>query len=105
MPSSLIGYRLVGFLPPTTSRKLLATINAIEERLSDERGLVYRYRSHDGLEARRAHSFCAPLWLAQALALTGQPARARTAFARAADFVNDVGLLAEEVDPLRQESS
>ena len=32
------------------------------------------------------------------MALSGQPARARTVFERAAAFVNDVGLLAEEVD-------
>ena len=35
-------------------------------------------------------------WLAQALARAGQPARARVVFERAAAFVNDVGLLAEE---------
>jgi alpha,alpha-trehalase len=33
------------------------------------------------------------------MALAGQPARARQVFERAAAFVNDVGLLSEEVDP------
>ena len=93
---------LVGFLPADDPR-VLATINAIEERLSDERGLVYRYRSHDGLEGEEGTFLLCTFWLAQALARAGQPARARTAFARAADFVNDVGLLAEEVDPLSGE--
>ena len=93
---------LVGFLPADDPR-VLATINAIEEHLSDERGLVYRYRSHDGLEGEEGTFLLCTFWLAQALALAGQPARARTAFARAADFVNDVGLLAEEVDPLSGE--
>jgi GH15 family glucan-1,4-alpha-glucosidase len=37
-------------------------------------------------------------WLAQALALAGQPERAHDVFERAAAFVNDVGLLSEEVD-------
>ena len=32
------------------------------------------------------------------MALSGQPERARAVFERAAAFVNDVGLLAEEVD-------
>jgi GH15 family glucan-1,4-alpha-glucosidase len=41
--------------------------------------------------------------LAQALAKTGQAARARTVFERALAFVNDVGLLAEEVDPVSGE--
>jgi hypothetical protein len=40
---------LVGFLPADDPR-VLATIDATEECLIDERGLVYRYRSHDGLE-------------------------------------------------------
>ena len=38
-------------------------------------------------------------WLAQALAMTGRVDRAREVFERAAAYVNDVGLLAEEVDP------
>jgi GH15 family glucan-1,4-alpha-glucosidase len=37
-------------------------------------------------------------WLAHALALTDQPARARRVFERVLPYVNDVGLLAEEVD-------
>src|SRR3712207_8185205 len=42
-------------------------------------------------------------WLAQALALAGQVDRAREVFARAAAFVNDLGLLSEEVDPVSGE--
>ena len=89
---------LVGFLPADDPR-VLATIDATEERLTDERGLVYRYRSHDGLEGDEGTFLLCTFWLAQALARAGQPARARTVFERAAAFVNDVGLLAEEVDP------
>jgi GH15 family glucan-1,4-alpha-glucosidase len=37
-------------------------------------------------------------WLARALAEAGQLERARLVFERAAKYVNDVGLLAEEVD-------
>ena len=93
---------LVGFLPADDPR-ILATINATEERLTDERGLVYRYRSHDGLEGEEGTFLLCTFWLAQALARAGQPARARTVFERAAAFVNDVGLLAEEVDPVNGE--
>ncbi len=93
---------LVGFLPGDDPR-VLATINATEERLTDERGLVYRYRSHDGLEGEEGTFLLCTFWLAQALARAGQPARARTVFERAAAFVNDVGLLAEEVHPVSGE--
>jgi len=89
---------LVGFLP-ADEPKVLATINATEERLTDERGLVYRYRSHDGLDGEEGTFLLCTFWLAQALARAGQTARARTVFERVVAFVNDVGLLAEEVDP------
>jgi alpha,alpha-trehalase len=93
---------LVGLLPADDPR-VLATIAAIEDRLTDERGLVYRYRSHDGLEGEEGTFLLCTFWLAQALARAGEPARARTVFERAAAFVNDVGLLAEEVDPVNGE--
>jgi len=93
---------LVGFLPADDPR-VLSTINATEERLTDERGLVYRYRSHDGLEGEEGTFLLCTFWLAQALARAGQTARARTVFERAVSFVNDVGLLAEEVDPVSGE--
>ncbi len=89
---------LVGLLPADDPR-VLATIKATEERLTDDRGLVYRYRSHDGLDGDEGTFLLCTFWLAQALARAGQPDRARTVFERAAAFVNDVGLLAEEVDP------
>jgi alpha,alpha-trehalase len=89
---------IVGFLPATDPR-VLATIDAIEQRLADDRGLVYRYLSEDGLEGEEGTFLLCTFWLAQALAMSGQPGRARDVFDRVAAFVNDVGLLAEEVDP------
>ncbi len=56
-----------------------------------------------GSRAKKARSFLCTFWLSQALARSGQTARARTVFERAAAFVNDVGLLAEEVDPVSGE--
>ena len=90
---------LVGFLP-ADDPKVLATIDATEAHLTDARGLVYRYRSHDGLAGEEGTFLLCTFWLAQALARAGQTKRARTVFERAAAFVNDVGLLAEEVDPV-----
>jgi alpha,alpha-trehalase len=91
---------IVGFLPADDPR-VLATIDAIAERLTDSRGLVYRYRTEegvDGLEGDEGTFLLCTFWLAQALALSGQIDRAKAAFATGAAFVNDVGLLAEEVD-------
>ncbi|MCE3551790.1 glycoside hydrolase family 15 protein [Pseudonocardia sp. RS11V-5] len=94
---------LVGFLPANDPR-VLATIDAVAERLTDARGLVYRYRTEpgansDGLAGEEGTFLLCTFWLAQALAASGQGERARQVFDRAARYVNDVGLLAEEVDP------
>jgi GH15 family glucan-1,4-alpha-glucosidase len=81
---------------------MLATIEAIAERLTDERGLVYRYRTEggvDGLAGAEGTFLLCTFWLAQALAMAGRVQRARAVFDRAAGYANDVGLLAEEVDP------
>ena len=89
---------LVGFLPSDDPR-VLSTIEATEARLTDARGLVYRYRALDALDGDEGAFLLCTFWLAQALAMAGRPTRARAVFERAAAFVNDVGLLAEEVDP------
>ena len=92
---------IVGFLPASDPR-MLATIDAIAGRLTDERGLVYRYDTAggvDGLEGQEGTFVLCTFWLAHALALADQPGRAREIFERAISYLNDVGLLAEEVDP------
>jgi GH15 family glucan-1,4-alpha-glucosidase len=92
---------IVGFLPADDPR-MLATIDAIEQRLTDDRGLVYRYRTEDGVDGLAGEEgtfLLCTFWLAQALALSGQVERATAVFERAVGFVNDVGLLAEEIDP------
>ena len=88
---------IVGFLPGDDP-KVRATVNAIAERLTDRRGLVYRYRVDDGLEGKEGAFLLCTFWLAHALALGGEPTRAREVFGRAAALANDVGLLAEEAD-------
>jgi len=88
---------LVGFLPAGDSR-MRSTIEAIARQLSDERGLVYRYRSPDGLEGEEGSFLLCTFWLVQALAAAGEVARARALFEVAAGHANDVGLLSEEVD-------
>jgi GH15 family glucan-1,4-alpha-glucosidase len=92
---------IVGFLPADDPR-MLATIDAIQERLTDDAGLVYRYRTDegvDGLAGEEGTFLLCTFWLAQALALSGQVDRARAVFESAITFANDLGLLAEEVDP------
>ncbi|MGZ8605826.1 MAG: glycoside hydrolase family 15 protein [Actinomycetota bacterium] len=91
---------IVGFLPGDDPR-VRSTIDAIEERLTDERGLVYRYlvgETDDGVRGEEGTFLLCTFWLAQALAIAGETARARAVFERAIAYANDVGLLSEEVD-------
>jgi GH15 family glucan-1,4-alpha-glucosidase len=89
---------IVGFLPADHPR-IFATIEATSERLTDRRGLVYRYRSRDGLDGSEGCFLLCTFWLAHAFALAGELDRAVETFERAASYANDVGLLSEQVDP------
>lgn len=98
LDASCLTIPLTGFLPANDER-MVATIEAIETHLTDDQGLVYRYRGGDGLAGEEGTFLLCTFWLAQALARAGQPDRARQVFDRAAGYLNDVGLLSEEVDP------
>jgi alpha,alpha-trehalase len=98
LDASVLRIPIVGFLPGDDPR-VRATTDAIAERLTDERGLVYRYRAHDGLEGGEGSFLLCTFWLARAQALAGELEQARRTFESAAGYANDVGLLSEEVDP------
>jgi GH15 family glucan-1,4-alpha-glucosidase len=88
---------ITGFLPGDDPR-MKATIDATAERLTDERGLVYRYLAQDGLAGEEGTFLLCTFWLAQAQALAGELDQAVATFERAVAAINDVGLLAEEID-------
>ncbi len=101
LDASALCVPLVGFLPATDPR-VRATIEAIATRLTDARGLVRRYDPRevdDGVGGGEGAFLLCTFWLAHALALAGEVDRAREVFERAAGHANDLGLLAEEVDP------
>jgi GH15 family glucan-1,4-alpha-glucosidase len=98
LDASVLMMPIVGFVAADDPR-MRATIDAIAERLTDERGLVYRYISDDGLGGDEGTFLLCTFWLAHAQALAGQLDDACATFERAAVFANDVGLLAEEIDP------
>jgi GH15 family glucan-1,4-alpha-glucosidase len=89
---------ITGFLPADDPR-MKATIDATAARLTDERGLVYRYLSRDGVSGGEGAFLLCTFWLAQAQALAGDLDAATATFECAVAAINDVGLLAEEVDP------
>ena len=93
---------MVGFLAGDHPR-VLSTIDAIENELTDNQGLVYRYRTDDGLAGQEGSFLLCTFWLAHARALAGQTRRAREIFERAIACANDLKLFSEQVDPNNQE--
>ncbi|MBL0887036.1 glycoside hydrolase family 15 protein [Myceligenerans indicum] len=98
LDASALMIPIVGLLPGTDPR-VLSTIDAIADRLTDDHGLVYRYRTStdvDGLPGDEGTFLLCTFWLAQAQAQAGRVDDARATFERATRYANDVGLLAEE---------
>jgi GH15 family glucan-1,4-alpha-glucosidase len=94
---------LVGFLPPSDER-VHGTIAAIQRQLMHD-GFVRRYlteETDDGLPGGDGAFLACSFWLADNLALVGRRAEARDLFERLSGIANDVGLLAEEYDPVRK---
>jgi alpha,alpha-trehalase len=98
LDASSLMLTITGFLAADDPR-MKATIDAIAQRLTDKRGLVYRYLDHDGLAGEEGTFLLCTFWLAQAQALAGEVEAAIATFERAVAAINDVGLLAEEIDP------
>ena len=100
LDASSLMVSLVGFLPGDDAR-VQSTVDAIAAGLTDERGLVYRYRvcaGVDGLDGDEGTFLLCTFWLARALAMAGRTGEAREVFGRAVGCVNDLGLLSEEID-------
>ncbi|WP_329180127.1 glycoside hydrolase family 15 protein [Streptomyces sp. NBC_01477] len=92
----------VGFLPPS-DRRVVGTVEAVRREL-DHGGFVRRYSPDasgvDGLPGSEGAFLACSFWLADALHVTGRTGEARELFERLLTVRNDVGLLAEEWDPV-----
>jgi GH15 family glucan-1,4-alpha-glucosidase len=92
----------VGFLPASDPR-VLGTIEAIERELSIDEHLILRYRldqTTDGLPGAEGAFLLCSFWMVDALAMSGRSEDARRRFEYLLSLRNDVGLLAEEYDPV-----
>ncbi|WP_338695125.1 glycoside hydrolase family 15 protein [Streptomyces sp. Q6] len=102
LDASLLLIPRVGFLPPDDPR-VVGTVDAVRAELSHH-GLLRRYSSDatvvDGLPGRESTFLVCSFWLADALHMTGRTKEARALFERLVALGNDVGLLAEEYDPV-----
>jgi GH15 family glucan-1,4-alpha-glucosidase len=87
-----------------TDERFVSTVEAIQRELTVD-GLVLRYRTEDDqgsdpLPPGEGVFLPCSFWLADVLALQGKTSEARELFQRLLDLRNDVGLLAEEYDPV-----
>ncbi|NUK23343.1 glycoside hydrolase family 15 protein [Streptomyces lunaelactis] len=93
----------VGFLPPEDPR-VIGTVDAIRAELGTGDGLVRRYSTAgeavDGLPGSEGAFLACSFWLVDALRMTGRVKEAREIFEQLLALRNDVGLLAEEYDPV-----
>jgi GH15 family glucan-1,4-alpha-glucosidase len=92
-----------GFLPPDDPR-VVGTVDAVREALGHD-GFVRRYDTAadtpvDGLPGDEGTFLACSFWLVDALQMTGRRKEARVLFERLVGLANDVGLLAEEYDPV-----
>jgi GH15 family glucan-1,4-alpha-glucosidase len=101
LDASLLLIPLVGFLPASDPR-VVATVEAIERKLVVD-GFVLRYdlkRSDDGLAGDEATFLFCSFWLVDCLVMIGRRDDAERLFNRLLSVRNDLGLLAEEYDPV-----
>jgi GH15 family glucan-1,4-alpha-glucosidase len=87
---------------PADEPTLKTTIDAIQKELRTGDYLL-RYRRDDGLEGEEGAFLICSFWLVDALLMTGRAQEARELFERLLSRANDVGLFAEEIDPITHE--
>ncbi len=95
--ASALTMSLVGFLPATDPRSL-STVEQVRGQLGHH-GLLYRYLNDDGLPGREGCFTLCSFWLVSNLAQAGRVEEAKDLFEHICGYANDLGLLAEEIDP------
>jgi GH15 family glucan-1,4-alpha-glucosidase len=98
LDASLLLLPITGFLPADDPR-VVSTAEAIRRHLTAD-GFVQRYTADDGLPAGEGVFLACSFWLADNYCMQGRWDEARELFERLVGLTNDVGLLAEEYDPV-----
>jgi GH15 family glucan-1,4-alpha-glucosidase len=103
LDASILMMPLVGFLPPEDPR-VIGTVKAIETHLMRD-GFVGRYTQDpavDGLPHGEGTFLACSFWLVDNYVAQGRQEDAARMFERLLSIRNDVGLLAEEYDPVER---
>lgn len=103
LDASLLHAMLSGFLP-AEDKRVIGTVEAVQNDLSTTGGLVLRYRTEgedagvDGLAGDEGYFVICTGWLAESLDRIGRHEEAAAVRERLLSLSNEVGLLAEEYD-------
>ena len=103
LDASLLLTAEIGFLE-TEDPRFRGTVEAVEKTLLQD-GFVLRYQtegSNDGLSGKEGAFLACSFWLVNAYAALGRRDDAEELFDRLLDIRNDLGLLAEEYDPVKK---
>jgi GH15 family glucan-1,4-alpha-glucosidase len=103
LDASLLLIPITGFMKPEDPR-VVSTTEAIRRELTVD-GLVLRYRTEDsidGLPPGEGVFLACSFWLADNLCMQGRWDEAHALFERLLGLTNDVGLLAEQYDPVER---
>lgn len=99
LDASALMVPIAGLLPGDDPR-VRSTIDAVQRRLVSANGFLRRYEDgSDGLGGSEGAFVMCTFWLAHAHALAGDLDEAAEVFQTAAGAANDLGLMAEEIDP------
>lgn len=97
LDASLLLLALYGYAPADSAR-MRSTCARVRERLGAG-GLLYRYRTADGLAGGEGAFGICSFWCAECMAITGDLEAAIDVFEGVLAYANDVGLFSEEYDP------
>jgi GH15 family glucan-1,4-alpha-glucosidase len=98
LDASLLLTAIMRYDPPD-SRRLHGTVDAVRRELGAG-PLLYRYAGDDGIAGGEGAFVCCAFWLAEALAIAGRRAEAENLMGDLLRLGNDVGLYAEEIEPV-----
>jgi GH15 family glucan-1,4-alpha-glucosidase len=105
LDASLLLLPQTRFLPADDPR-VIGTVDAVRRELAPDGVLVHRYRTDgqqvgmDGFSGDEGAFLLCSFWLVDALALTGRLDEAEDVFEQLLSLRSDLGLLAEEYDPV-----
>lgn len=101
LDASILRLPIMGVIDVADPR-MLSTVERIASRLVHN-GLVYRYLgADDGLPGGEGTFAICSFWLAYNYAMLGRLPEAEDLFQHVVGFGNDVGLFAEEIDPVNR---